>query len=273
MHGYNFKVISNESQIKSVTEHDIYIGWNRHLRQDYICKRLEKVGGQVIIFENPYIKIKDNQKWFSIGLNWHNNIEKSLPCIDTGERWKNFNVEIKPWRKSGKYYLVATQAKIWNKRGLGHKNFWQPENWDSNTVVKLKQTTHKPIIFRQHPNGKERGRNNKHPRYIKISDGSIVPLEKDLEQAFASVVYSSNLATDSLLQGVPVFYNGKNLYLKDACKYGFEDFNNPVYPNNRENLFQRMAWNQFSLEEIQNGFMLDILLQFKMRKFKDNVIS
>jgi len=259
-HGYRVEYISNP--VQHPTANDVLVIWNRHINQHDMAIKFEKAGAKVIMFENPYIKL-DGNFWYSVALKYHNNIKHSLPKLDSGERWESFNKEILPWRESGNHILIATQAKRFNNAGIGYELSKQPIGWDLNIIKKIrKHTATRDILFRQHPNGFEFEGFKSYQRVIKNlyhSNGK-TPIEKDLQNAWCTVVHTSNSATNSLLAGVPVMLCGPNLFLKDACSPGIMHLNNPIMPDNRLELFERMAWNQFNIEEIASGFLLDLIL-------------
>ncbi len=256
---YGFKADLISTIPNKISHNDILFLWNRHMNQDIIAKEFEKVGAKVIILENPYLQIKNH---VSVGISYPNNRNYAIPCKDSGERFKAFNMPIKEWNKTGKHILIPTQAKQFDGIGLGFSNNKQPQGWDSKIIKELQTLTKKPIMFRKHPNSKRRIQKdyNRILKNIEVSqlDKSI---NNDLKNAWATVVYTSNAATESLLNGVPVFLTGPTSFLKECCNLKLKDINSPNYPDNRPEVFKHMAWNQYSLDEIRSGFLFDILLK------------
>lgn len=237
---------------------DILIIWNRHNNQDIYARIFERAGATVIVFENPYLKIEPNPKeWFSCGISIHNNYQKAIRMQDNGQRWESFGFDIKPWRKTGDHILVCTQSKNFNGAGLGHKDYRQPEGWDSFAINQIRKRTDRPIRFRAHPNGyPSEALVKSHFSNIEFSDGKC-PIENDLDNAWCSVIHSSNAATESLLNGVPVLYTGLNLFSGPVCEVGFNSIEKPRLSDNRKDIFRRMAWNQYHVSEISSGFFFN----------------
>jgi hypothetical protein len=168
-----------------------------------------------------------------------------------------------PWKESGEHILVCTQSKCFNIDGLGHHELKQPAYWDSRVLLDIRKQTNRKIVYRQHPNG----HNTSDSTLSEYIDNFSVSRpakretpEKDLADAWATVVYGSNAATDSLLAGVPVFVTGKCVYLQKACNIHLDRIENPILFDNRQELFNRMAWAQFNIKEIENGFAFSHLL-------------
>ena len=242
---------------------DILIIWNRHLKQDAVAKHFEKAGAKVWLFENPYISTDDKADWFSVGLGLHNCIEYSPKLQDDGTRWRKlFNKPIKEWKNpcSEGTVLIISQNKHWGGGGIGFEQYRQPSCWDSQTCEQIKLKTRRPLLFRQHPNAYQRGWANGMPEYLRnrISDGTN-PIVDDLRNAACTVVYTSNAATESLLEGVPVFVCGPSVYCMEACNKGIDKLNAPQMPDCREELFHRMAWAQYHISEIEKGMLHEVM--------------
>jgi hypothetical protein len=66
------------------------------------------------------------------------------------------------------------------------------------------------------------------------------------------VVWTSNAATEALLAGVPVFSDGPHLVTEGAAERGLEHLERPTYPDRRP-IFERLAWAQWSVRELEAG--------------------
>lgn len=265
--GYTLKFSGNKEQdinSKKIDESDILIIWNRHSGQDAVAAKFENRGARVLSIENPYIKI-EKERWISVGYSHHNNIMFAPKCLDSGERFNSFNREIKPWKLNGTDIVITTQAKVFDHNGLGVGHIRQPTAWDSDTIETLKRKTQKNIVFRQHPKGKYFNikDNQRVLNGVKISSPNEknIPLGKDLENAWAMVTWNSNSATEALLEGVPVFYCSPNIISSDCCNHGLHNIETPNRPDNRKMVFDRIAWCQYSLLEVESGFFFNSILQ------------
>jgi hypothetical protein len=259
---HNYEIVNFSTIPKDMTENDVLVIWNRHARQDHFAKAFERVKAKVLVLENAYIKLRRADRFVSIGYGWHNNIKFAPKLMDRGERWESFEIDLKPWQEKGEHILIATQAKMLDWPGLGHESYRQPGGWDSRICQLTRAMSKRPILFRQHPNGhsdKIKYEPLKKVKNLTISDGS-KPIKNDLRKAWCSVLHTSNAATESLINGVPVFYTGPDIYLSQLCHKEISMIEKPFRSDERENYFKRMAWAQYSLSEISSGFFFDVVL-------------
>ena len=263
-HGWDTEIINGNYNCSKVTEKDILIIWNRHIDQDALALQFENKGAKVFVLENPYLSTKDEESWVSVGLGYHNNLKYAPKLLDSGERFKSFGLDIKPWRKDGKHILYTTQAKMYNQKGLGWKDYATPAGSDEDIIQKIRKLTERKIVFRLHPKSKDYTPLRRSiGRTVSVSNAEAIgrcSIQSDLKNAWATVVWTSNSATDSLLAGIPVFIIGPGVYMKSVCHMGLNFIENPKLPDGRLDLFNRMAWAQYSVNEVRSGFMFDCLL-------------
>jgi len=111
-------------------------------------------------------------------------------------------------------------------------------NWHEKASKILSQKTKRPIRIRAHP-----GRNE-----------ATVPLEKDLEGAWACVIWSSSSGIKSLQLGVPVYFDAPYWIAEVAALRFDSDIENPKRNDlARELAFQKMSWAQWTIEELESG--------------------
>ncbi len=152
------------------------------------------------------------------------------------ERFCGMGVELKPWRATGEHILILPQ------RGIGEVGIRQPPMWIKNTVNYVKLRTKRPVRLRAHP-----GRIN-------------IPLQPDLDNCWAAVVWASGSGIKALAAGVPVFHGlDKWIGAGAATKLLGADLERP-FLGDRLPMFERLAWCQFDLNEISSGFAFQWLL-------------
>lgn len=78
------------------------------------------------------------------------------------------------------------------------------------------------------------------------------PLAHDLRDCWCVVTWSSNAATEALLAGLPAIVCGPAHILAAVCNRHLEDAVEPVR-RLREPAFERLAWSQWTLDEIASG--------------------
>lgn len=156
------------------------------------------------------------------------------------DRFRHFDLPIRPWRESGKHIIVAGMS---GKGSLAEG--FAPEQWERQAVAKLRSFTRRPIIYRPKPN------------YVSARPipGTIfqrdVPLDEALAGAHAVVCHHSNVAIDAIISGVPAFcVKGAALPMaaEDLCM-----IENPFMPEGREQWAADLAYTQYSIEEMMRG--------------------
>jgi hypothetical protein len=113
-------------------------------------------------------------------------------------------------------------------------------------MKRLTQITSRSIKYRQHP-----GNNDKE-----------IGLDKALDECYALVVWSSSEAGRALLRGYPCFYEAPNHVCELAMKRGIDEIEYPLRNNiARERAFNKLAWAQWSVDEIASGEPFKLLLE------------
>lgn len=150
------------------------------------------------------------------------------------DRWKKLGIDIKPWNKNGDYILLIPPT--------GHmKRFYNLDNWVTKKTAEIKQYTDREIIIRRKPKAGVDG----------------LSLEEHLSNAHAVVAFHSNVTTEAIIHGIPVFCD-------KVCAARLVGLNNlskietPIYPE-REPWLHHLAYSQFSMEEISDGTAWDIV--------------
>jgi hypothetical protein len=225
---------------------DLVLIWNRYGHSHQVAEQYEREGKLVLVAENGYLgkggvspkfevhpKGPSKDSYYSLSIGWHN----GRGVWPRGEgRFKDLGVEIKPWRTKGEHILVCPN------RSFGVGSQVMPPDWAEKVVKRLRNESKRPVVVRGHPG-------NNSPRR---------PLELDLKDAWAVVVWSSSVAVHSLLAGIPTFIEAPFHVLKGCGASGSPD--EPV-TKEREQHFERMAWHQWTCQELESGEPFRYLLQ------------
>ena len=191
---------------------------------------------QVPVFIADAGYILRDQGYYQFGLNDLN----WLPETAEPDRAENMGLVVDAKRKTaGEYILVCGQ-----KPGDSQHDI-DVDKWQVETTRKLRELTDKEIIFRPHPKVKS----------IKPSLG------KQLKNAFAVVTYNSTAAYEAILKGVPVFCDPCAAYasLCDTDLAGIETPKSRA-KFTRQKLFDRLAYAQWTLEELTTPEPLRLLI-------------
>lgn len=210
----------------SINNGDIVVMWNRWGENERLADRLEQSGGNLIIAENGYTGIG----YVALARSQHNG-GGWVPQGDCN-RLDALKIDFKPYRADGDHVLVCSS------RGMGSKKMAEPNTWQSQIVENLRRYTKRPIKIRPHPgNWKE---NHKH-----------LTLYDDLKDAWACVIWNSGAGIRALIEGIPVIACSDYWVLKDISNK-VEDIENPILFE-RKSAFNKLAWSQWSLDEIESG--------------------
>ena len=157
-------------------------------------------------------------------------------------------IELKPWRTDGKHILVAAN------RSFGMRGFIMPERWGENTAEALRRITNRPVRLRLHPG------NGRAP----------VPLEDDLRDACAVVIWSSSVGVKALIEGIPVICCAPWWICRGAT-HGMECDLEALHvdecaDDDRANALHALAWAQWSVDEIKSGFAFEHLLHHDVER-------
>lgn len=208
---------------------DVVVTWNAHTAMAAEGLRLaEAAGAAAIVAEEAYTRRLWPEKHFALALDGHNGSGRWFP--GGAGRWTKMGIALKPWRKDGKHILVCAA------RGMGAPAMREPRGWADDVVRRLAQATARPVRLRRHPGKRYADR----------------PLEDDLAGAWAVVVWASNCATHALVAGIPVFFEAPHIITAGAAERGIKRIERPAYPE-RLPVFERLAWAQWTMDEIRAG--------------------
>lgn len=224
----------------------ILVIWNRYGSSHQSASEFERQGGTVLVAENGYLGAGGTapkfdvhpggpkpHHYYALAVGWHNG-RGSSPC-GPEDRFSRLGVELKPWRTDGGHILVAPNRSF----GVGKQVM--PEDWARQVVERLRGQTKREVRVRPHPG----------------NDAPQRPLAADLEGCWAAMVWSSGAAVHSLLAGIPTFIAAPFHILKGAGAGGSLD--EPVMPDRLPH-FERMAYAQWRLDEIESGLPFRALL-------------
>lgn len=236
------KAAGHEVQHREPDRYDrdtLLVIWNRYGQTHELAKHVEAGGGRVLVAENGYLGAGGSapkfdvhpggprpHHYYSLSEGWHNG--RGAWRAGGAERFAALGVELKPWRTSGGHILVCPN------RSFGVPPQVMPEGWAEACAARLRKQTDRPVRVRNHPGNDQPQR----------------PLALDLEGAWAVFIWSSGAGVHALAEGVPTFCEAPYWILKNAAASGSVE---QAIITEREPAFQRMAWAQWTLREIETG--------------------
>ena len=214
---------------------DVLVIWNRYREGGELADKYAMEMNKVIVAENAYISPDSaGRKYTALSLDGHNG--SGWTPYEGPERWTRMEIDLHSWRKEGSWILVCGQ------RGLGAPGMAMPKTFMGEIREMLQKTTGRHIEMRDPPALHQNQR----------------PLKELWPLLGAVVVWTSNMATIALINGVPAFYMGPHHIMDGGAIHGVDEILKPTYPD-REAAFRRLAWAQWTREEIVSGEALEYL--------------
>lgn len=205
---------------------DLLLIWNRYGPGDAMARRYEAAGATVVVAENGYLGREWNGgHWYSLAVGW--NAGAGRWPVGGLERAAMFHV--KPWRAGGEYALVLAQ------RGIGSPPVAQPGGWHQRAAALLEHLGY-CVETRDHPGVKQHNES----------------LYAQLDRAAFVVTWASGAAVKALIYGVPV-YCGLPQWIGSPAARPFVAPLAEPFRGDRSDFLRRLAWAQWSVEEIASG--------------------
>lgn len=207
------------------TSSDVLVTWNRIGDADRIARVFEKAGARVLVAENAaWGNDFAGRRWYTIARNYHNLAGPEYFDVGDADRWHKLGVTLRPMRRDMARY---PEVVILPQRGIGCERVKMPSDWTSK-------------VRRDYPAARVRLHPGTRP---------CVELERDLQDCGRVVTWGSGAAVKALMLGCYV-----DSYLQDWI--GAQDDTD----EGRLAMFERMAWAQWTLEEIAQGIPFKRLL-------------
>ena len=209
-----------------------------------LIHQLELAGQDYYFTDTPYFGRFNNADLTDTNHYWRickNRIHAQFIKDCPADRFKRFNIDIKQRPNyKGEYILVCPSS-------AGMDNYLHETNWLINTIADIERHTDRPIRVRQKP----RGKGTSGPDVAKV------PMEQDLENAWACVTSCSISAVEAAVNGVPVFCHYKS-FARVMGSTDLSEIENPFYTDPSRWL-NSLAYQQFTPEEYRNGTAVSIM--------------
>jgi hypothetical protein len=218
--------VVNEGFPDCPTAQDVLVTWNRIGDAHRIAGIFEKAGARVLVAENAtWGNEFAGRRWYTITRHYHNLAGAEYFDVGDADRWRRLNVALRPFRRDRN---IWRETVILPQRGIGPERVRMPSDWTHRA-----RCDYPKARVRIHPGTR---------------DG--IELERDLMQAGQVVTWGSGAAVKALLWGIPVrSYLPGWIAEQDNTDEG------------RLAMFERLAWAQWDLSEIERGVPFERLLQ------------
>ena len=206
---------------------------------------------------------RENQHW-RVGVNGFLNLDAEWPTLRTdiaNQRLAEFGINWTGWNSNPDgHILVALQLP-----GDASLRGTDINDWAYRTIMDIRKRTDRFVIVRNHPLASQRafGDHDELARKlllagvqnIKFSDGQIVPWSHDLQGAYCTVTYTSGLAIDSVLSGIPTMACDPGNFAWGISSRLVRDINDVKMASNEEvrAWLRNLAGCQWSADEMRDG--------------------
>lgn len=206
--------------LRDPRERDLLLIWNRYSGSDEVAAAFERAGATVLVVENCPLGNDLHGGSYSLA---RGQIALTGGRIEAGpaDRWDSWGIRPQPWR-------VAGETVILGQRGIGNPSTRSPDRWAERAQKRYG------------------GRIRPHP-----GTGPATPLADDLARAGEVITWSSAAALQALLLGIPVRYEHPAFVGGPACARPGEELRRDDAA--RLDVFRRLAWAIWTLEEIRSG--------------------
>lgn len=179
---------------------------------------------------------------------WHRIVKNDLQHGDIvqrpDDRFKLFNKQFRPWKKSGRKILIAKpDEKPCKFYGI------DLNQWTQSTVEEIKKHTDRPVVIRERA-----------PKRIdRITTDTLQQALDD--DVFALVTFNSVAAIESIFHGIPAFTLAPTNAASPVSLQDLSKINEPYYPD-KDKLYAwgcHLAYGQFHTSELKSGKAKELL--------------
>lgn len=216
------------------------------------CVRWRREGQDVLVMERGYIG--DRFSWTSLGWGGLNGRAEWNEPADNGERFeKNFGHMVGDWCRGDGYALIVGQV-----RGDASLTGVDIDAWYEKAEF-LISTRGYDVRLREHPVAIQQGKRTSAMQGNRLTG----TLEEALAGASIVVTYNSNTGVESVLAGIPTIVCDIGAMAWPVAAHGLDA---EIVTPDRTDWFRRMAWRQWTLEEISSGLAWEYVGKSRMER-------
>lgn len=146
------------------------------------------------------------------------------------QRFEQFKIPIKPWRKTGNHILLCPPPD-----DFAELFGFNSHDWTQSMIQELNEHTDRKIIVREK------------------KEALVKPILNDLQNAWCLVTYNSMVALDAIFAGIPAISTATWASATSCGSSHIHSIENPFMPEWRYEWACTLANNQWTLAEIKSG--------------------
>lgn len=219
-----------------------YEGKSPQIMEDYIA-----AGRRVVFVDLGYWGRREGGRFegfHKVAIDGRHPSDDQMSRAMPHDRLERFKLRIRPWAENGEHILVAGMSDR-----ISHTLGYEPGQWETETIQKIRRHTDRPIIYRPKPSWR-----TAFPiRGSEFRPAGTQTLEDALGKCWAVVTRHSNVAVDAIVRGVPVFaWDGAPAAM---ASQDLSQIENPYRPGGRKQWLANVAYCQWRVKEMSNGAM------------------
>ena len=243
---------------------DIHVIWSvlwygRMAPNKIVWDRAKSQGKPVIVLEVGGLKRGTTWK---VAINGINRDATFGGLHNDSTRADDLGLFLKPWQFNNEQgdIIIACQ----HNKSHQWRNQKSVQTWLYESIDLIRQYTNRNIIIRPHPRcpipAIQYEFKNVQVQTPKHVEGTYDDFDFDCTNAYAVVNWSSNPATQAVMQGVPVFV-GPDSLAYDVGNHDLARINSPSMPD-RTQWLNDIAYTEWTLDEIEQGIPLNRLTSY-----------
>jgi hypothetical protein len=202
--------------------------------------------------------LKRNETW-KVAIGGINREAYFGPMGNNSDRAEKLGLTLKPWKPNPDGPIVLCCQNPFSRQWEGQPGM---VDWTRETLTLIRKHTDRHILLRPHPRHKlpplERGFlpnvTRQEPRHL---PGTYDDFDFEPVDAWSIINWSSNPATQAVMDGIPVFVGDDSLAY-DVGNTDLPQIENPQMPD-RTQWLNDIAYTEWTLEEIAQGLPLQRL--------------
>lgn len=168
-------------------------------------------------------------------------------------RLNRLGVEVSTRRRvKGQVVLLIGQTSGDSVHGMARSEF---ERWALDALARVRAVTDSKVYWRPHPREAW-----VLPGADGYSDPDVESLDQALDRSWVVVTYNSTAGLDALVAGLPVVAEGPCVYKDLTGSIASWSSLEPAGGKPLRDLLARLAWGQWSLDEIKSGVPLNLFV-------------
>lgn len=219
-----------------------------------------------VVIETPLLGRRTDRtnKFWRIGINGYLNRDAFWPHLsptEADQRLKDLGISWNGWKNNPQGHVVVA-LQLPGDASLRGQDI---NEWALDAVHRIRALCDRRIVIRCHPLVSDRGFSDHNELAgkllmagidkLKFSDGAKVPWSEDIKGAYCTVTYSSGMAIDSVLAGIPTIACDEGNFAWGISSNIIEQITELRRASNDEikQWLRFLSGCQYSLEEMQDG--------------------